>query len=91
MDDLYDIDTLLWSERQAGLLRRPARGEHVNDQVDRENIIEEIECVGRESRPRSDIGIQHELYLLRWPAANVARHSSGRGARGLPREHAQQD
>jgi hypothetical protein len=30
----YDTDLLLWSERQAALLRRAAAGEQVNDQVD---------------------------------------------------------
>jgi hypothetical protein len=30
----YETDTLLWSERQADLLRRLAAGEHVNEQVD---------------------------------------------------------
>jgi hypothetical protein len=31
MSDLYNTDILLWSERQAKLLRRHAAGEHVND------------------------------------------------------------
>jgi hypothetical protein len=48
MSDLYD-DVLLWSERQAALLRRMAAGERVNDQVDWENVAEEIEDVGRSS------------------------------------------
>jgi hypothetical protein len=30
-DDLYQRDILTWSEHQAGLLRRFARGERVND------------------------------------------------------------
>jgi len=29
-DDLYDRDALAWSEHQASLLRRVARGERVN-------------------------------------------------------------
>jgi hypothetical protein len=44
----YDADVLLWSERQADLLRRLAAGERVNDQVDWENVIEEVESVGSE-------------------------------------------
>ena len=44
----YDTDILIWSERQAGLLRRLALGERVNDQVDWENVIEEVESVGSE-------------------------------------------
>jgi Domain of unknown function DUF29 len=45
-NDLYDRDVLAWSEHQADLLRRLARGEHVND-VDWEHVIDEIESVGR--------------------------------------------
>ncbi len=45
-NDLYDRDVLAWSEHQADLLRRLAREEHVSG-VDWENVIEEIECVGR--------------------------------------------
>lgn len=46
----YDTDTVLWSERQADLLRRLAAGERVNDQVDWENVAEEIDSVGRSQR-----------------------------------------
>jgi hypothetical protein len=46
----YDTDLLLWSERQAALLRRAAAGERVNDQVDWENIAEEIESLGKSDR-----------------------------------------
>jgi hypothetical protein len=45
LDDLYDRDALAWSEHQAGLLRRVARGERVNE-VDWEHVIEEIEDAG---------------------------------------------
>ena len=47
MGRLYDADILLWSEQQADLLRRLARGERVNDAVDWENVIEEVGDVGR--------------------------------------------
>ena len=47
MGSLYDADILLWSEQQADLLRRVARGERVNDAVDWENVIEEVGDVGR--------------------------------------------
>jgi len=44
----YDTDVLLWSEHQAGLLRRRAAGELVNDaELDWHNIAEEIESVAR--------------------------------------------
>ena len=45
----YDTDILLWSERQAELLRRRAAGELVNEAaLDWPNIAEEIESVGNE-------------------------------------------
>jgi uncharacterized protein DUF29 len=47
MGSLYDADILLWSERQVDLLRRLARGERVNDALDRENVIGEVGDVGR--------------------------------------------
>ena len=47
MGSLYDADVLLWSEQQADLLRRLARGERVNDAVDWENVIEEVGDVGK--------------------------------------------
>ena len=34
MSDLYDTDVMLWSERQAALLRRRAAGEPVNEMPD---------------------------------------------------------
>ncbi len=46
----YDTDLMLWSERQAALLRRAAAGERVNDQVDWENVAEEIESLGKSNR-----------------------------------------
>lgn len=45
-DELYDSDTLIWSEQQASLLRRLADGERVNDAIDWPHVIEEIEDVG---------------------------------------------
>ena len=44
-DDLYEHDLLLWSEHQAGLLRRVAAGERVNG-IDWDHVIEEIADVG---------------------------------------------
>jgi hypothetical protein len=44
-NDLYDRDALAWSEHQADLLRRLARGERVNE-VDWAHVVEEIEDVG---------------------------------------------
>jgi uncharacterized protein DUF29 len=47
MASLYDDDILLWSEQQAELLRRLARGERVNDALDFENLVDEVESAGR--------------------------------------------
>jgi hypothetical protein len=40
-DTLYDTDIVAWSEHQAALLRRLARGERVNDQMDWDNLVED--------------------------------------------------
>jgi len=76
--DLYDTDVMAWSEHQAELLRRMAAGERVNDQVDWENVIEEIESVGRsELRAVASAlrnATQHKLYLLGWPNALAVAH-----------------
>ena len=95
MSELDQADTVLWSERQADLLRRLARGERVNDQLDWANIIEEIEAVGREERravtSALKLALQHKLYLLGWPDALAVRHwqesayPSGGCQPGLPR------
>jgi hypothetical protein len=68
MSDLYDEDFTLWTEQQAELLRRRAAGELVNDaDLDWQNIAEEIESVGgntrRELRNRMARLLQH---LLKW-------------------------
>jgi hypothetical protein len=72
MSDLYDTDVVIWSERQAALLRRMAAGERVNDQVDWENVAEEIEALGisdrRELRNRVRIILAHLLKLQLSPA-----------------------
>jgi len=43
---LYEHDVLVWAEQQAGLLRRLAESERVNDAVDWPNVIEELQGVG---------------------------------------------
>jgi hypothetical protein len=45
-DDLYESDILVWSEKQAALLRRLVRGERLNEAVDWEHVIEEVGDVG---------------------------------------------
>ncbi len=78
MADLYEDDILLWSEQQADLLRRLARGERVNDQIDWENLVEEVESVGRsELSAVRNLLIQallHDLKARAWPGAREVPH-----------------
>lgn len=78
MNDHYDDDILLWSERQADLLRRVAAGERVNNQLDWENIVEEIEDVGRSSLRacRSHLlqMLLHRLKAEAWPQSRDVPH-----------------
>jgi hypothetical protein len=71
----YDTDILTWSERQAALLRRVGAGEKVNDQVDWENVVEEIESVGRsELHAVESLLIQALTHMLKaeaWPLSSA--------------------
>ena len=76
--DLYSEDFVLWSDRQAQLLRRVAGGEQVNDRVDWTNIIEEIEGLARNARNDLRSRILTVLdYLLRLQASPA--HDARRG------------
>lgn len=74
---LYETDILAWSGQQAALLRRLARGERVNG-VDWENVIEEVESVGRsELKSVRSLLLQallHGLKVAAWPGNEAARH-----------------
>lgn len=76
-DALYDRDILAWSEHQADLLRRMARGERVNH-VDWENLIEEIEDVGRSQLDAVEsyltLIMAHVLKLHLWATDQAVRH-----------------
>ncbi len=79
MSDLYESDILLWSERQAELLRRVAAGERVNDEApDWANIIEEIESVGNEQRFKVESllrqALVHMLKAEAWPLSREVPH-----------------
>jgi hypothetical protein len=80
--DLYTGDILRWSGQQAALLRRLANGERVNDAIDWENVIEEVESVGRSElgavRSLLGRGVQHVLKLHGWPdgPASKWRHEA---------------
>ena len=71
MSDLYETDILRWSEQQADLLRRFARGERVNAQIDWENLTEEIESVGRDQLHAVQSllrqALRHMLKADAWP------------------------
>ena len=73
MSNLYESDILIWSGRQAELLRRLAAGERVNDQLDWENVIQEIEGVGREQLHAVESlllqALAHMLKAQGWPLA----------------------
>jgi len=79
MSDLYEEDIVLWSERQAELLRRRAAGELVNEaELDWPNIAEEIESVGNEQRFAVESllvqAIVHRLKAEAWPSCRDAEN-----------------
>jgi hypothetical protein len=68
----YDADVLLWSERQAELLRRRATGELINEaDIDWLNVAEEIEDMGssllRSVRSHILQALLHDLKAEAWP------------------------
>ena len=87
---LYEEDILLWSERQAALLRRAAGAQRSNeDEPDWPNIIEEIESVGRsELHAVQSLLIQallHKLKAIAWPLSSEVPHWQAE-ARGFWRQ-----
>jgi hypothetical protein len=76
MSDLYGDDIVIWSERQAELLRRIAAGEPVNEAPDWPNIAEEIEDVGRSElrscRSLLRQALRHMLKAEAWPLSRDA-------------------
>ena len=76
-DDLYQRDALAWSEQQAALLRRVARGERVNE-IDWDHVVEEIEDVGLSelNAVQSDLQqiLVHLLKLHGWPGISAGQH-----------------
>ena len=77
MADLYEDDILLWSEHQAELLRRLARGERVNDQIDWDNLVEEVESVGCDQLHAVESlllqSLVHTLKARAWPEIRDAQ------------------
>jgi hypothetical protein len=79
MTDLYEDDILLWSERQADLLRRHFVGERINSaELDWPNIIEEIESVGNEQLRAVNYNLSqaliHMLKAKAWPSSRDVPH-----------------
>jgi hypothetical protein len=77
--DLYTEDILLWSERQAALLRRAAIGDRLNDeQPDWPRVIEEIDSVGRSQlsavRYLLVQALLHDLKAEAWPQSPQVSH-----------------
>ena len=77
-DGLYERDALAWADHQAGLLRRLAAGERVNDAVDWPHVIEEVQDVGlSELRACQSLLRQALIHLLKlhaWPGSKAAAH-----------------
>lgn len=71
MSDLYDADVVEWSERQAELLRRFAMRQPSNEAPDWDNIIEEIESVGRSQVHSVESllvrAFLHDIKVRAWP------------------------
>jgi hypothetical protein len=93
MSDLYDDDIVLWSERQAELLRRRAAGERVNeDEIDWLNVAEEIGDVGislvRAVRSHILLALLHDLKAEAWPRSRDVPHwrAEARGHRDEARD-----
>lgn len=67
----YDTDILLWSERQAALLRDlKTRAPGVSNELDVENLAEEIEGVGRTERRAFESYVKQVFIHLIKMAAN---------------------
>ncbi|HEX3992622.1 MAG TPA: DUF29 domain-containing protein [Acetobacteraceae bacterium] len=76
-NELYDRDVVAWSEHQAALLRRLARGERVND-IDWDHVVEEIEDVGNSQLNAVHCYLRQMLaQLLKlsgWPGSDACHH-----------------
>ncbi|MSO99572.1 MAG: DUF29 domain-containing protein [Acetobacteraceae bacterium] len=76
-EDLHDRDILIWSELQADLPRRLARGEGDNG-VDWENVVEEIEGVGlselHSAQSHLNLMLVHLPTVQGWPDNRLRVH-----------------
>ncbi len=78
MSDLYETDVVEWSERQAQLLRGVATRQPGNEQPDWDNIIEEVESVGRSQVHAVESllmqALLHDLKACAWPHSQNVPH-----------------
>jgi hypothetical protein len=79
---LYDDDILVWSERQAAIIREVGRTRRdLPNELDVENVAEEIESVGRSELAAVESRIQlvfaHLIKLFVEPDADPVRHWRG--------------
>jgi hypothetical protein len=85
MGEVYDDDIALWSEQQGALLRRLARGEKVNGQVDWKNVAAEIETIGRNRRRACEThliqAILQGLKVRAWPNSFAVPHWEAKARR----------
>ncbi len=77
-DRAYERDALAWAEHQAGLLRRLAAGDRLNEAVDWVNVIDEVQDVGiSELRSCESLlrqALVHLLKLSAWPGSRSTGH-----------------
>lgn len=79
---LYDDDILLWSERQADVLRRLGDSRRdLPNELDLDNVVEEIESVGRSElaavKSQIRLILLHLIKLAVEPGADAAPHWRG--------------
>jgi hypothetical protein len=78
MGELYDTDVVEWSEQQGRLLRRHAAGEQLNKWPDWDNIVEEVESVGRSQVEVVEslwtLAFLHALKVEAWPDSRDGPH-----------------
>jgi hypothetical protein len=76
-DDAYRNDIATWSQIQADRLRRVGAGERVND-LDWDNVIEEIESLGRSEVAAVESlltqAVPHLMKRRAWPGSSAGRN-----------------
>ena len=72
--NLYDDDTVTWADQQVAALRSLATRPELSDMLDWENVVEEIESVGRSEIDRVESAISQMLiHVLRYASAPGAQ------------------